>query len=82
MWPVAAGTPGAGHGAATQRSELRLPAAQDAVVTVDVKFCLSELFRAGKLPDEPGGYSVEIDVTGGTLAAFAVVNDNVTSDGA
>jgi len=62
------------------------PAAQDEVVTVDDKFLqlsLEKLFpELASFPQNRGGYySVEIEVTSGTLAAYAVVNDKVTSDG-
>jgi hypothetical protein len=64
----------------------RLPTARDEVVTVDDKFLqlsLEKLFpELADFPENPAGYySVEIEVTSGTMAAFAVVNDNITSDG-
>jgi len=63
-----------------------LPTAETRVVTVDDKFLqlsLEKLFpELASFPTNPGGYySVEIEVTQGTLAAFAVINDNITSDG-
>jgi PKD repeat protein len=61
------------------------PLAEDRAVTVDDKFLqlsLEELFPAlASFPAIPWGYySVEIRVTSGTLAAFSVVSDTVTSD--
>ncbi len=55
-------------------------------VTVNDKFLqlrLEQLFpQLSNFPVNPGGYySLEIQVTSGTLAAYAVINDNVTSDG-
>jgi len=35
---------------------------------------------AGSFPG-PGYYSLEIEVTKGTLAAYVIINDNITSDG-
>ena len=85
-----------GDGVAEARLRLRepftgsgSPAISEQIRTINDKFLQSSLesifpelknYPVGSFPG-PGYYSLEIEVTKGTLAAYVIINDNITSDG-